>query len=117
MLKKKRCIIIFVLFFSFILMFNSTSSFAQDPLKKLSRGLLNATLAILEVEETACEVAREENISAGLTYGILKGCFFFLTRTTVGVYEVATFIIPIPWRYEPILKEPEFYPGEGEGLK
>ncbi|MBL7196952.1 MAG: exosortase system-associated protein, TIGR04073 family [Candidatus Omnitrophica bacterium] len=129
--KDKLCVPIFISVFSFLLLFNVSSGFAQEldvdaslergplggAMRKFSRGILNAACACLEVPQTVSEVSREEGVPAGLIYGLFKGILFATIRATVGVYELATFAIPIPRGYEPILKEPEFYPGEGEGLK
>jgi len=116
---------------SLILLVDVTSSYAQEvdidasfesgplkgPFRKLTRGFLNLLFGGLEIGETVCEVGREEGVTAGATYGLLKGFCFAIARTVIGVYELVTFPIPIPADYEPILAEPEFYPGEGEGLK
>jgi len=121
MIKEKGfCITVVILMFLFILLADVNTSLAQEgplrgPMKKFSRGFLNVFFGWLELGETACEVGREEGVPAGATYGVLKGSLFCLIRSAVGVYEVATFAIPIPWDYEPIFKDPEFYPGKGEG--
>ena len=119
--KGKKDIFIIVLALLLIFIFNVSVCFAEDlfekPMKKLSRGILNTAFGWFEIGQTACEIGKEEGIPAGLTYGLGKGFFFFIGRTAVGLYELVTFAVPVPKDYAPILKEPEFYPGEGKGLK
>ena len=44
---------------------------------------------------------------AGIIVGPFKGIAKFIGRTAAGVYDVATFLIPYPEDYEPLI-EPEF---------
>ncbi len=88
--------------------------YAQEynPLRKLARGVVNATLGAVEIPKQMVKVKMEnEGISgdiAGLFWGPLKGIACFAGRTLLGVYEVATFLIPT---YKPLV-EPEFILGE-----
>ena len=110
---KKECIKIAV-----ILMVTAfvSSSFvidvsAQTPVRKLGRGLANAFTGFLELPQNIVDVAEDEGALAAVTYGIARGIAMTFLRTAVGVYETVTFMVPLPFDYEPIL-EPEFMMGE-----
>lgn len=96
-----------LLVFCLVFLFVCQSSFADDPIRKLSRGLANTASGWVEIP---AEVFREADKSAdflGFMIAPFKGLFKAIGRTVVGVYEVTTFIIPIPSHYRPIV-EPEF---------
>ena len=97
--------------------FVASYSYAQDPLKKLCRGALNATTAILEIPKNIRDAGKEGGVGMALTYGAVKGVFWFVGRTLVGLYEIVTFPIPIPRYYEPILLDPEYFFGKPEPEK
>jgi len=84
---------------------------AQTPVRKLGRGLANTFTGFLELPQNIVDVAEDEGALAAVTYGIARGIAMSFLRTAVGVYETVTFLIPLPWEYEPIL-EPEFMMGE-----
>ena len=85
----------------------ATSSYAQDPAKKLGRGLANILTGWIELPKNIYDVSVEDNPLAGLTIGLAKGIGMTIVRTGAGIYEVVTFPFPIPEDYGPVL-EPEF---------
>jgi putative exosortase-associated protein (TIGR04073 family) len=85
----------------------ATSSYAQDPAKKLGRGLANILTGWIELPKNIYDVSVEDNPLAGLTIGLAKGVGMTIVRTGAGIYEVVTFPFPIPEDYGPVL-EPEF---------
>jgi putative exosortase-associated protein (TIGR04073 family) len=85
----------------------ATSSYAQDPAKKLGRGLANILTGWIELPKNIYDVSVQDNPLAGLTIGLAKGIGMTIVRTGAGIYEVATFPFPIPEDYGPVL-EPEF---------
>jgi len=85
----------------------ASSSYAQDPAKKLGRGLANILTGWIELPKNIYDVSVEENPLAGLTIGLAKGIGMTIVRTGAGIYEVVTFPFPIPEDYGPVL-EPEF---------
>ncbi len=85
----------------------ASSSYAQDPAKKLGRGLANILTGWIELPKNIYDVSVEDNPLAGLTIGLAKGVGMTIVRTGAGVYEVVTFPFPIPEDYGPVL-EPEF---------
>ena len=80
---------------------------ASGPLRKLGRGIANVATGALELPNNVVSVTEEDGYIAGVTYGIIKGLAWSVLRIAVGAYETVTFLIPIPFHYEPILK-PEF---------
>ncbi len=102
----------FIHFISMALVFAVLLSFsspclAGTPIRKISRGIANTITGVLELPLKVVEVTEDEGYIAGATYGVMKGIGWALLRTAVGVYETVTFIIPLPFHYEPVL-EPEF---------
>lgn len=85
----------------------ATSSYAQDPAKKLGRGLANILTGWIELPKNIYDTSVEDNPLAGLTIGLAKGVGMTIVRTGAGIYEVVTFPFPIPEDYGPVL-EPEF---------
>ncbi len=79
------------------------------PVKKLGRGIANVATSPFELTKGMGDATQEKGIFAGLTWGILQGTYNVVKRAVVGVYEVATFPVPLPKDYEPILEEPEFF--------
>jgi len=89
----------------------ASTCYAQDPGKKLMRGLANVVTGWVELPKNIYETSVEENVFAGLTIGLAKGIGMTIVRTGAGVYETITFPFPIPEDYAPVL-EPEFVFGE-----
>ena len=95
---------------SFILVcavFCSTPAFAQDPFTKLGRGVANALTGWVEITKSVYQTSVEQNPFAGVTVGLVKGAGAALHRTGAGLYEVATFPVPLPQNYSPAI-EPEY---------
>ena len=87
----------------------TVNAYCDDPLKKLGRGICNVATCPLEVVEQMKRVNGTDGAFAAITWGVLKGVAMTGLRAIVGVYEVATFPIPLPGQYKPILKDPEFF--------
>ncbi|NQT33258.1 MAG: exosortase system-associated protein, TIGR04073 family [Candidatus Omnitrophica bacterium] len=85
----------------------NTQSYAQDPARKLGRGLVNIVTGWIELPRNIYDTAVEENVLTGITVGLTKGVGMTVVRTAAGVYETVTFPFPIPENYQPVL-EPEF---------
>ncbi len=76
---------------------------AGNPGEKLARGVVNATTGWMEVPKETARGDQEAGLP-GLIGGLFKGVALGATRTAVGGLEIGTFLLPIPNRYEPILK-------------
>lgn len=81
---------------------------AGDPLRKLGRGLSNCATCPIELPNQISKTNNVDGPMAACTYGVVKGIVMFAFRAVVGVYETATFLIPVPPGYAPILTDPEF---------
>ena len=90
-----------------VLNFVATQSYAQDPAKKLGRGIANILTGWVELPKNIYDTSVEDNPLSGLTIGLAKGVGMTIVRTGAGVYETVTFPFPIPEDYTPVL-EPEF---------
>ena len=76
-------------------------------LHKLGRGLINVVTAVVEIpRQVSTEWTRTDPIT-GLVVGGVKGVAWGFTRFVTGLYETATFPIPVPDNYE-VMLEPEF---------
>ena len=82
-------------------------SFAQDPAKKLGRGVVNILTGWVELPKNIYQTSAESNPFAGITVGLVKGLGMTVVRTGAGIYDTATFPFAIPRKYKPVL-EPEY---------
>ena len=97
-----------IIFLSLVVVFSlATNCFAQDPAKKLYRGVANILTGWVELPKNIYDTSVEDNLFSGLTIGLAKGVGMAIVRTGAGVYETVTFLFPIPEDYAPVL-EPEF---------
>ncbi len=106
---------VLVLFLACFLIFNfilSGNALAQDPLKKLGRGVSNLCLGWVTIFTTIEDTGKSDGIVAAVSYGILKGFAKGIQRMAVGAYETISFPVPIPKDYKPILTNPEFVLGK-----
>ena len=81
----------------------------DGPIEKLGRGVANVVTCPLELMKGMDDAKQESGLFAAVTWGILQGTFNIVKRAAVGVYEIATFPIPLPKDYAPILTDPEFF--------
>ena len=85
----------------------ATTTTENNALTKLGRGLLNVVAAVFEIPTTMMQEGEAEGAGAAVTKGPVLGVVNTVIRALVGVYEVATFPVPVPENYEPILDSPE----------
>jgi putative exosortase-associated protein (TIGR04073 family) len=81
-------------------------AFAHDPVVKLSRGIVNVLTSPLEYIGQTAIVGENNNGMVAFFGGFIRGTFFTVVRAVGGVYEIATFPIPIPRDYAPVF-DPE----------
>lgn len=98
-------IIVLTILFHYLL---PSSGFADDPTKKLGRGVANTALGWVTLFTTVQDVGESDGIFAAVTYGIFSGICKAVQRELVGIYETITFPMPWPEGYKPILTKPEF---------
>lgn len=72
--------------------------------QKALRGFENITLGfVTELPKTIYYDSVNHGIPYGVTIGPLKGVGLGVLRTGIGVYELATFPVPMPKNYKPML--------------
>lgn len=82
---------------------------ADGPVKKLGRGVANVVTCPFELPKGMEDSRDEDGIFAACTWGVFRGTLNIVKRAVVGVYEIATFPIPLPKDYAPIITDPEFF--------
>ena len=87
----------------------SGSAFCDGATTKLGRGLANIVTSPMEVINQTTRTNATSGGIAAVTVGVLKGVGWTLGRAVVGVYETATFMLPWPNDYGPILRDPEYF--------
>ena len=96
----------------FMILNIATSSYAQDPGKKLYRGIVNIVTGWIELPKNIYDTSVEDNPLSGLTIGLAKGVGMTIVRTGAGVYETVTFPFPIPEGYAPVLEPESVFKGK-----
>lgn len=74
---------------------------------KLQRGFLNVALSPLEIVHGLSEGRKKEDVVPGWAQGLVLGGAATFGRAVTGIYEMATFFIPVPSGYVPMI-QPEF---------
>jgi len=74
---------------------------------KLFRGIANAATGWMEIPKEMSLTWQESGPGIGLTWGFIKGIGYAVARSVAGGYEIATFPLPIPEGYKPLMK-PEY---------
>ena len=88
---------------------DETAAKLNGPVTKLGRGICNMATFPLEILEQISRVNKTDGPFAASTVGVLKGFGWAIGRACAGVFEVATFMLPGPKNYEPILNDPEYF--------
>ncbi|MBF0217500.1 MAG: exosortase system-associated protein, TIGR04073 family [Candidatus Omnitrophica bacterium] len=81
----------------------------EGPVKKLSRGFANVATSPWEMVDGWKDKTKESGFIAGVIWGTASGVVNTCKRAAVGAYEVATFPLPYPVGYKPIIDDPEFF--------
>ncbi|MGH7275321.1 MAG: exosortase system-associated protein, TIGR04073 family [Nitrospiria bacterium] len=75
--------------------------------QKFIRGMANTFTGWVEMPKQMYLRTSKGPLVIGVVQGILEGIGMSLARTSAGLYDIATFPVPLPWHYGPIL-EPEY---------
>ncbi len=78
---------------------SASAAWAQGPVEKLGRGLVNVALGWIEVPKQTARGQYEENPFIGIGTGFLRGVSMTVLRFGVGAYETLTFPLPYPGHY------------------
>lgn len=87
--------------------------YANGTARKLGRGLANVVTAPLELIREPYLVSERDGGVAGLTVGMARGLGAVVLREVAGVIETATFYVPLPRDFQPLL-QPEFVYAHGD---
>ncbi len=97
---KKRHAVVASLFIALAAMgVMAPTASAQDPIHKLSRGMVNILTCWIEVPKNLHLGMQETNPVLGVGGGLLKGFGLMATRLGMGAYETLSFPIPYPAAY------------------
>ncbi len=103
-----RRMIAFILIFVFIIGLEAPG-YCYGPIRKLERGVWNMLTCPAEIPHRMIEKTRDTKFPDGVVVGFIEGCTMMVFRAGIGFFEVLLFPIPIPPKYEPSLKDPEFF--------
>ena len=77
----------------------------DTAIQKLGRGASNIMASPYEIYLQSSRMHKTDGPVKAIALGVPQGIAMMLVRAVVGVYEVSTFLIPIPKAYGPVLKE------------
>ncbi len=80
-------------------------SYADNPINKLGRGLINGATFWVELPTKVVSVSKEDGQFMGATIGLAQGVIASVIRAGTAIIDTATFLIP-PYN-QPIMK-PEY---------
>ena len=73
---------------------------AQDPIHKMGRGVVNILTGWIELPKQMHLGAQESNPVVGIGTGLAKGVGLTILRLGVGAYETVTCPIPYPGHFD-----------------
>lgn len=97
-----------------ISLFVSQAAFADNAVTKLGRGAANVATCWVELPAQVFKASEDEGAASGATVGVFKGAVYTVGRCLAGVYDIATFLLPVPAGYKSII-QPEFVLSPKEG--
>ncbi|MDQ6969073.1 MAG: exosortase system-associated protein, TIGR04073 family [Mariprofundus sp.] len=68
--------------------------YADDAGSKFTRGLANTVTGWGEIPKNIANESRSSNVLVGFTWGAVKGVAHAIGRSSVGVFDLATFFAP-----------------------
>lgn len=83
----------------------SSDQYLEGSAKKFGRGVVNTATGWAEVIKQPIVGAKEKGFEGGVA-GFFVGIGMTVARTAVGVYDTATFLVPVPENFQPVM-EPE----------
>lgn len=85
--------------------------------RKLGRGFVNMSTGWIEFPKAMYVISEEWGPAFGAVFGSLHGLEVSVVRTLAGVYEAATFPVPIPAEYAPVVLPTSAFTWEGLSLR
>lgn len=86
---------------------------AGDMGRKLGRGVVNTSTGWIEFPKAMYVMSQEWGPAFGVVFGSLHGLEASAVRTLAGVYEAATFPVPIPAGYTPVVMPTSAFTWQG----
>ena len=80
-------------------LFTSAPAWAQDPIHKMGRGVINVLTGWIELPKQLHVGSQEDNPIVAIGRGLMKGAGLMVLRGGVGMYEALTFALPYPKDY------------------
>jgi putative exosortase-associated protein (TIGR04073 family) len=80
-------------------------SFADSPINKLERGIINMATFWMEIPAEVAKVSNEHDLAAGATVGVVNGVIISAIRGATAIYDTATFSVP---SYTKPIMKPEY---------
>ena len=77
------------------------------PMRKLQRGFLNVALSPWEIAHELSTDKKSDRVVPTWASGLVRGSVYAVGRAATGIFEMVTFPVPVPAKYEPVV-EPEF---------
>lgn len=75
----------------------------EGAARKFGRGVVNTSTGWLEVFKQPVLGAQERGVEGGVL-GFFTGIGMTVARTVVGVYDTASFLVPVPEHFEPVMR-------------
>lgn len=79
-----------------IILSASATAWAQDPIHKMGRGVVNVLTGWIEIPSRVHSGMRQDNATVGVARGVVDGVGMALLRVGVGLFEAVTFPIEYP---------------------
>ncbi|MBI2093234.1 MAG: exosortase system-associated protein, TIGR04073 family [Candidatus Omnitrophica bacterium] len=89
------------------------SSYLDKTMRKLGRGAANVVTFPLELIRTPELIGRKEGYVAAMSAGLAQGLGHALLRGATAIMDVATFYMPFPGDFQPLV-QPEFVYAHGD---
>lgn len=103
----KTAIAIFLI--AIFIITSAAPGYCYGPIRKLERGIWNMLTCPAEIPHRMIERTRDSRTLDGVTIGFIEGATMMVFRGGIGFFETLLFPIPIPPKYEPTIKDPEFF--------
>lgn len=87
-----------------LMMVSNPGALAGDPVTKLSRGLSNMVSSPVEYANQYMKFTEEADVFSPIFKGLIYGTVAMAGRLLAGAFETATFLIPVPPNYEPLIQ-------------
>jgi putative exosortase-associated protein (TIGR04073 family) len=99
-----RILVVLPVLWLLLLTVSAPSAYADDPFVKIVRGGVNVVTCWGEYPVRILDATEKHGNMVGIFEGLVKGTWFMGWRAVAGVYDMATFLIPLPTRYRSIIE-------------